>query len=1044
MLERKPQFNLIQTIKPDYASVTITQYESARTGMRIAVVDQKGPKVEGYFALATEIHDNTGAPHTLEHLIFMGSKSYRYKGLLDRLSSRAFSTTNAWTGTDQTVYELKTAGWEAFAQMLPVYLEHLIVPTITDAACYTEVHHIDGTGNDAGVVYSEMQGRENTPYDLMELQLKTLVYPDGIGFRSETGGMTKELRSLTADRIRAYHQEMYQPKNMRVILIGEIDHEELLQILDVFEDTIIEDVPKLEAPFQRPWVESPQAPMLSETTIDTIQFPEEDESVGEISVAYMGPDCNDSLSNAAMSVLLSYLAGGSISVLDYTLQEKEQLCSGVYYQSETRPSVLTSFQLTSVETDQLKRVYERFVELLKETASKPLDMNYMQDCLERVVRRIREKAESSDDFFSEPLIDDHLYGDRNGKDLQEDLQDLSEFQNLAKWSDQQWREFLSKWFADNHHVCVLGVPSKELSDKLAADEKARVQAQKDRLGEAGLRELAEKLEEAQAENNKPIPDALIERFPVPSPESVRFITTTTARAGAARRMGQLDNEIQKIVDDADDGTPLFLHFEHIPSNFVRIKLHMCTASVPTELKPLISLYLENLFTAPINRDGKRVEFEDVVSEFEKETTWYYAGSASGNSELVAIQLMTEPQNYESIISRLRAVLFDAIRDPERLQANLARILADVPSEKRSGESMVMSVLNMIQFERPGTHHARNTLSKALYLKRLKRMLKDDPDSVTGKLEAFCNALHRPENFRIYVATDMTKLSNPVSAWQRLTAGLDTSKALEPLDDARALLSEAGRNPGSAAYIVPITAIDSSHLVLSGSAPDSLTHSDLPALLVAIHYLQAVEGPLWVAVRGTGLAYGASFIRQTALGKINFEIHRSPDAYKAYAAAQTIIQAYASGAKPLDRFAIQSAIGELVYGMAEDTSTMGAAAAESFVNQVIRGVSKEYSAQLLAKVGTVEPHQIAKAMETYIVPLFRPQSANLVVTCAALMEEGLVRNFKEMGFRVESRPLDFFQDDYGLPALDGDDEGDDDEEDEEDDDDDDDDEDEDDE
>lgn len=33
-----------------------------------------------------------------------------------------------------------------------------------------QVHHIDGKGEDSGVVYSEMQGRENTSQDLMALQ----------------------------------------------------------------------------------------------------------------------------------------------------------------------------------------------------------------------------------------------------------------------------------------------------------------------------------------------------------------------------------------------------------------------------------------------------------------------------------------------------------------------------------------------------------------------------------------------------------------------------------------------------------------------------------------------------------------------------------------------------------------------------------------------------------------------------------------------------------------------------------------------------------
>lgn len=56
------------------------------------------------------------------------------------------------------------------ADIPPVYLDHILHPTITDAGFVTEVHHINGAGEDAGVVYSEMQARENQSGDLMELQ----------------------------------------------------------------------------------------------------------------------------------------------------------------------------------------------------------------------------------------------------------------------------------------------------------------------------------------------------------------------------------------------------------------------------------------------------------------------------------------------------------------------------------------------------------------------------------------------------------------------------------------------------------------------------------------------------------------------------------------------------------------------------------------------------------------------------------------------------------------------------------------------------------
>jgi Zn-dependent M16 (insulinase) family peptidase len=241
----------VQAIQADYAPAKITQYLSERTGMTVVVVDQEGPKVQGYFALATEIHDDSGAPHTLEHLVFMGSKSYRFKGVLDKLANRAYSNTNAWTATDHTAYTLDTAGWEGFAQILPVYLEHVLVPTLTNEGCHTEVWHIDGEGNDAGVVYSEMQGVQNTGGELMDLEARRLLYPKNVGFRYETGGRMENLRDLTPERIRDFHKVMYQPKNLCLVLVGEIDHDDMLEILNKFEDTILDDVPAVDAPFTR-------------------------------------------------------------------------------------------------------------------------------------------------------------------------------------------------------------------------------------------------------------------------------------------------------------------------------------------------------------------------------------------------------------------------------------------------------------------------------------------------------------------------------------------------------------------------------------------------------------------------------------------------------------------------------------------------------------------------------------------------------------------------------------------------------------------------
>ena len=60
--------------------IGVSKYVSSKSGMVAVIADVPGPIVDGYLVLATEAHDDDGLPHTLEHLVFMGSEDYPYKG----------------------------------------------------------------------------------------------------------------------------------------------------------------------------------------------------------------------------------------------------------------------------------------------------------------------------------------------------------------------------------------------------------------------------------------------------------------------------------------------------------------------------------------------------------------------------------------------------------------------------------------------------------------------------------------------------------------------------------------------------------------------------------------------------------------------------------------------------------------------------------------------------------------------------------------------------------------------------------------------------
>ncbi len=157
-------------------------------------------------------------------------------------------------------------------------------------------------------------------------------------------------------------------------------------------------------------------------------------------------------------------------------------------------------------------------------------------------------------------------------------------------------------------------------------------------------------------------------------------------------------------------------------------------------------------------------------------------------------------------------------------------------------------------------------------------------------------------------------------------------------------------------------------------------------MVAIAYLDAVEGPLWCAVRGTGLAYGTSFTRSIDSGLVQFDVYRSPDAYKAFAASRAVVEGFVSGETAFDAPALEGAISTIVVGFANEQATMASAAERSFVRQVVRGLEDGWNDVMLKKVREVGVEEIREVLRSVVLPVFRPESADLVVTCAPVMEE----------------------------------------------------------
>ncbi|KAI6219578.1 hypothetical protein M3Y99_01650700 [Aphelenchoides fujianensis] len=184
--------NYEHVLHADYAhKIPVTCTARGGPGLHVAVAKAPGPT-------------NDGLPHTLEHLVFMGSRSIPFKGALDLMALKAMALsggTNAYTALDHTTYYVKTSG---------------------QAGC--------------GSVPQQ---------SLLFVQF---------------GGRTREVREMCSlKRVQDYHRHFYNLRNMWIALCGTFELEPMLREIDLL-DSLPENRPP--ASFERPFLNA-QVPELT-------------------------------------------------------------------------------------------------------------------------------------------------------------------------------------------------------------------------------------------------------------------------------------------------------------------------------------------------------------------------------------------------------------------------------------------------------------------------------------------------------------------------------------------------------------------------------------------------------------------------------------------------------------------------------------------------------------------------------------------------------------------------------------------------------------
>jgi len=192
----------------------------------LVVLSEKLPGVRsaatGFYvrtASAHERREQMGISHLLEHMVFKGTERRTAKELALELEVRGGSL-DAFTGRDYTSYQAHTLDAD-----LP-----LAVEILTDLARRPLLRESD-LEPERNVILEEINGVEDTPDDLVfELHAADLWPAHAYGY--SILGTPDTLAAMSADDLRCLHSTGYYRGNFVVAAAGNVDHTQLLTVLE--------------------------------------------------------------------------------------------------------------------------------------------------------------------------------------------------------------------------------------------------------------------------------------------------------------------------------------------------------------------------------------------------------------------------------------------------------------------------------------------------------------------------------------------------------------------------------------------------------------------------------------------------------------------------------------------------------------------------------------------------------------------------------------------------------------------------------------------
>ncbi|CAI5445347.1 unnamed protein product [Caenorhabditis angaria] len=925
-------------------------YSSKTSKLRVAVGEVPGPMVHGSVSFVTEADSDDGLPHTLEHLVFMGSKKYPFKGVLDVIANRCLADgTNAWTDTDHTAYTLSTVGSDGFLKVLPVYINHLLTPMLTASQFATEVHHIDGKGNDAGVVYSEMQDHESEMESIMDRKTKEMIYPPGNPYSIDTGGRLKNLRdSCSLEKVRNYHKKYYHLSNMVVTVCGKVNHEQLLKIMSEVEQEHASTIPDH---FPKPFSIAPCE--IKESRVEKVICPSDDATRGSVEIAWFAHSPTELEVHSALHVLFDYLSNTSVAPIqkDFVLLD-DPLASGAYFHVAEGVRCDLRLNFTGVPIEKLELVAPKFFDKLvrEHLEESKWDMERMGFLIDQTIQNELVKLETNaqKDIISH-VIGHQLFDDWDMNLFQQRINEVDYLKKLKSEPASFWCGLVKKFFT-SPNATVIGIPDEKLVDKIAEDEEKRLNEQRKKLGKAGLEQKKKELDAAIHENTANHPSAeLLDQLIVKELESFDRFPVQSLTKSSSSLTPQQSAFLNQFQFHAN------LH--NCPTKFAEVFVLLDSSKLTQEERSLLLLYNDLLFESPAIIDGVKYSAEEVAKLFTKDLIDHsiQVGVSGLFDRLVCLRMKVAAEKYAILAKWTQIFTQGVIFDATRVKMSAQKLASEAREKKRDGCTVASIAIASMVYDKNSNPIMYDELVLEKIHEKIAKECSKKPDEVIAKLENVRKALFA-SGLNVHFVADVDLIDRnqmKPELWNWVNEDSRFGKG----EQFKASCGEDVNSTLGRQLLIGVGGSESSFIYQTGFFDADWTSDSLIPAMVFGQYLSQCEGPLWRAIRGDGLAYGANIFVKPDRKQITLSLYRCAQPTVAYQRTKDIVKEIVESGK-ISEAEFEGAKRSLVFEMMKREGNVSSAGKLSILNN-FRQTPHPYNIELCRRIWNMTSSEMVK-------------------------------------------------------------------------------------